>query len=77
MSEPKFKIGETVVITEVDSLVYSKYIGRVGIVVKCYYKGFTENGRNYQVRVLDGKKQKVCYANVREATEMDKALEGL
>jgi hypothetical protein len=77
MSKPKFKIGETVVITEVDSLVHSDYIGKV-VRVWGHYKGrFAEDKCDYQVKLYKGKNTVWCYANVREATEMDKVLEGL
>jgi hypothetical protein len=77
LSEPKFKIGETVVVTEVDSISQSDYIGRVGIVGGYYKRGFVENNRDYQVKIYNGEHVAWFYANVREATEMDKVLEGL
>ena len=76
MSEPKFKIGETVVITEVSNPTNSTYIGKLGKVYQ-YYKDFNETGCNYQVESYNGINHIWCHANVREATEMDKVLEGL
>ena len=76
MSGPKFKIGETVVVTEVNDPANSIYIGKLGIIAE-YFLRFTEIGCDYEVRVLDSKRSIRLYANVREATEMDKVLEGL
>jgi hypothetical protein len=76
VNEPKFKIGETVVITEVSNLANSIYIGKLGKVYQ-YYKDFKESGCDYQVELYNGKNKVWCHSNVREATEMDKALEGL
>ena len=71
MSEPKFKIGETVVAIHVDP----SFNGRVGI-VRGYYKPtsreFSESRRDYQVYIIG---VGLIYANVREATKMDLALE--
>jgi hypothetical protein len=74
MSEPKFKIGETVIV--VDSFDFD-LIGRSGIVSN-YYRSFdrpfSEFDKDYHIYVEGFG---LLYANVREATEMDKVLEGL
>jgi hypothetical protein len=77
LSEPKFKIGETVVVTEVNSLAHSDYIGRLAVIEEYYQAGFMEDSCDYRVKLHKGKSTVQFYANVREATEMDKALEGL
>jgi hypothetical protein len=71
MSEPKFKVGEKVVIVNDDV----ECNGKIGIIRKCYKstnRTFSEFKRYYCVYV-EG--YGLFFANVREATKMDLALE--
>ena len=75
MNEPKFKIGETVVITESRDL--KNVEGKLAVIEKHFRpvtREFSEHHKDYLVEI-EGVGR--TYANVREATEMDKALEGL
>jgi hypothetical protein len=81
-----YKVGETVVITDVNSDINRIYIGRVGRIretILVLSNGETaprSDKKDYQVEFKSGPgKFDIVYAwaDVREATEMDKALEGL
>ena len=75
MSGPKFKIGETVVITE--SRDPKNVEGKLAVIEEYFrpsVREFSEHDRDYLVKI-EGVGR--AYANVREVTEMDKALEGL
>jgi hypothetical protein len=81
-----YEIGEIVVITDVESDTNRKYIGRVGRIRENLLeltKGETAprtGHKDYHVEIKtgSGKFDNVyIWADVREATEMDKALEGL
>jgi hypothetical protein len=74
MSEPKFKIGEKVVIVG----AFNRHLaGRLGIVSNYYRtfdRPFSEFTMDYHVYVEGFG---LLYANVREPFEIDLALEGL
>jgi hypothetical protein len=81
-----YKVGEIVVITDVNINSHRIYIGRVGRIRDTLLeltKGETAprtGHKDYHVEIKTGSGKfdmVYAWADVREATEMDKALEGL
>jgi hypothetical protein len=75
MSEPKFKVGDRVVITDTnipDTAVGSRAVGKITTI----YSHFIANDRSFSEDDFDYivKPSNELYVNVREATAMDEVL---
>jgi hypothetical protein len=73
----KFKKGDKVVVTDTFLRGDQHAIGKVVVVLGYHSNNDELYPYNYRVRLTTDTMGEYFYANVREATEMDKALEGL